>query len=438
MSVLLKDIGWLVTQDSARTVLKNTSIRIENELIAEVGSNLSSQADQIIDCQGKIVLPGLINTHTHLSMTMFRGYADDMRLQEWLESKIWPLEVNLTPEICYYGALLGCLEMIATGTTMFVDMYLLMENVAKAVKEAGLKAYLSYGIFGTEGSVLEKKSKENTKQFISYVKEMNDPRVRLAIGPHAPYSCSPELLMWAKGVAEDEGAILTTHIAETRSEQAQVQKERGMRVIEYLDKIGFLSPNLLAAHCVWLTKSEVNLMAKKKVKVSHCPVSNMKLASGGVTPVPEMLQNGVTVSLGTDGAASNNSLDMFETMKTCALLQKAHRWDATVLPAQQVLDLATIEAAKALGVADKVGCIETGKQADLIVVDARAPNLVPIHGAATVISDLVYSAKGANVDTTIVAGKILMKNREFQTLKENEIYEKAQNTALSLIGNRKT
>jgi 5-methylthioadenosine/S-adenosylhomocysteine deaminase len=438
MSVLLKDIGWLVTQDSARTVLKNTSIRIENELIAEVGSNLSSQADQIIDCQGKIVLPGLINTHTHLSMTMFRGYADDMRLQEWLESKIWPLEVNLTPEICYYGALLGCLEMIATGTTMFVDMYLLMENVAKAVKEAGLKAYLSYGIFGTEGSVLEKKSKENTKQFISYVKEMNDPRVRLAIGPHAPYSCSPELLMWAKGVAEDEGAILTTHIAETRSEQAQVQKERGMRVIEYLDKIGFLSPNLLAAHCVWLTKSEVNLMAKKKVKVSHCPVSNMKLASGGVTPVPEMLQNGVTVSLGTDGAASNNSLDMFETMKICALLQKAHRWDATVLPAQQVLDLATIEAAKALGVADKVGCIETGKQADLIVVDARAPNLVPIHGAATVISDLVYSAKGANVDTTIVAGKILMKNREFQTLKENEIYEKAQNTALSLIGNRKT
>ena len=438
MSVLLKDIGWLVTQDSARTVLKNTSIRIENELIAEVGSNLSSQADQIIDCQGKIVLPGLINTHTHLSMTMFRGYADDMRLQEWLESKIWPLEVNLTPEICYYGALLGCLEMIATGTTMFVDMYLLMENVAKAVKEAGLKAYLSYGIFGTEGSVLEKKSKENTKQFISYVKEMNDPRVRLAIGPHAPYSCSPELLMWAKGVAEDEGAILTTHIAETRSEQAQVQKERGMRVIEYLDKIGFLSPNLLAAHCVWLTKSEVNLMAKKKVKVSHCPVSNMKLASGGVTPVPEMLQNGVTVSLGTDGAASNNSLDMFETMKICALLQKAHRWDATVLPAQQVLDLATIEAAKALGVADKVGSIETGKQADLIVVDARAPNLVPIHGAATVISDLVYSAKGANVDTTIVAGKILMKNREFQTLKENEIYEKAQNTALSLIGNRKT
>ena len=434
MSVLLKDIGWLVTQDSARTVLKDTSIRVEDEIIAEVGSDLPSQADQIIDCKGTIVLPGLINTHTHLSMTMFRGYADDMKLQEWLASKIWPLELKLTPEICYYGALLGCLEMIATGTTMFVDMYLFMENVAKAVEEAGLKAYLSYGIFGADGSALEKKSKENTKRFISYVKDMNDPRVNLAIGPHAPYSCSPELLIWAKETAENEGAILTTHLAETRSEQAQFQKERGMRVIEYLDKIGFLCPNLLAAHCVWLTKSEVNLLAKRKVKVSHCPVSNMKLASGGVAPVPEMLESGVTVSLGTDGAASNNSLDMFETMKTCALLQKAHRWDATVLPAQQVLDLATIEGARALGVADKVGSIEAGKQADLIVVDARAPNLVPIHGAATVISDLVYSVKGANVDTSIVAGKILMKNREFQTLKENEIYEKAQEIALFLVG----
>jgi 5-methylthioadenosine/S-adenosylhomocysteine deaminase len=437
MSVLLKDIDWLVTQDHARTVLKNTSIRIEDEVIAEIGSH-PSQADQIIDCHGKIVLPGLINTHTHLSMTLFRGYADDMKLQEWLQSKIWPLELGLTSEVCYYGALLGCLEMIATGTTMFVDMYLFMEGVAKAVKEAGLKGYLSYGVFGEEGSALEKKSKEKTNRFINYLNEMNDPRVKLAIGPHSPYSCSTELLMWAKETAENESAILTTHLAETRPEQAKFQKDRGMRAIEYLDKIGFLYPNLLAAHCVWLTKSEVNIMAKRKVKVSHCPVSNMKLASGGVTPVPEMLASGVTVSLGTDGAASNNSLDMFETMKTCALLQKAHRWDAAVLPAQQVLDLATTEAAKALGVAEKVGSIEAGKQADLIVVDARSPNLVPIHGAGTVISDLVYSAKGANVDTTIVGGKILMKDREFQTLKESEIYENAQRTALSLIGSQKT
>lgn len=438
MSVLLKDVSWLVTQNSTRAILRNTSVRIEGATITEIGPDSSSQADQTIDCQGKIVLPGLINTHTHLAMTLFRGYADDLRLKEWLESRIWPLEINLTGEACYYGALLGCLEMIATGTTMFVDMYYFMEDVARAVVEAGLRSYLSYGVAGSEGSALEKKSKENTKSFVKFVKELNDPHVQLAIGPHAPYTCSPELLMWAKETAENEGAILTTHLAETRSEQAQFQKQHGMREAEYLEKLGFLCSNLLAAHCVWLTRSEVNLLAKRGVRVSHCPVSNMKLASGGVAPVPEMLESGVMVSIGTDGASSNNSLDMFESMKTCALLHKAHRWDASVLPAQQVLDLSTIEGARALGMADEVGSIEAGKQADLIVIDARAPNMVPLHGAGTVISDLVYSAKGANVDTTIVAGKILMKGREFQTLAESEIYDKAQEAALSLVAKSKT
>jgi 5-methylthioadenosine/S-adenosylhomocysteine deaminase len=437
MSIQLKDASWVVTQNPTRAVLRNTSIRIENGAITEIGSQAQNQADQIIDCSGKIVFPGLINTHTHLAMTLLRGYADDLKLKEWLEQKVWPLESNLTEEACYHGALLGCLEMIATGTTMFVDMYYFMESVAKAVGEAGLRAYLSYGVFGADGSESENKSKKDTKVFAKFIKGMNNPRVKLAIGPHAPYSCSPELLMWAKETAESEGAILTTHIAETRPEQAQMQKEHGMREVEYLEKLGFLCSNLLAAHCVWLTKSEVNLLAKRGVKVSHCPVSNMKLASGGVTPVPEMLESGVTVSIGTDGAASNNSLDMFESMKTCALLQKAHRWDSAVLPAQQVLDLATINAAKALGMADMVGSIEVGKQADVIIIDSRAPNLVPLHGPGTVISDLVYSVRGGNVDTTIVAGKVLMKGRKLQTLKESEIYEKAQGAALSLIGNRK-
>jgi 5-methylthioadenosine/S-adenosylhomocysteine deaminase len=317
-------------------------------------------------------------------------------------------------------------------------MYYYMEQAAKATVKAGLRAYLSSGVFGTEGSEQENKSKEDTKLLTKYIKDLNDPKVKLAIGPHAPYTCSAELLMWAKETAENENAILHTHLAETRFEQVQMQKAHGVREIEYLDKMGFLCPNLLAAHCVWLTKTEVKLLAKSDVRVSHCPVSNMKLASGGVTPVPEMLESGVKVSLGTDGAASNNSLDMFDSMKTCALLHKAHRWDATVLPAQQVLDLATIGAAGALGVADKLGSIEIGKQADLIAIDTRAPNLVPLHGAETVISDLVYSALGSNVDTTIVDGKILMKSREFQTLEQNDIYAKARDAALSLIGKTKT
>ncbi len=438
MSVELKDASWVVTQNPTRTVLKDTSIRIESGVIAEIGSHSRAQADEVIDCREKIVLPGLINTHTHLAMTLFRGYADDMKLQEWLQSKIWPLEANITAETCYYGNLLGCLELIATGTTTFVDMYYYMEQAAKATVKAGLRAYLSSGVFGSEGSEQEKKSKEDTKLLTKYLKELNDPKVMLAIGPHAPYTCSAELLLWAKEMAEDEDAVLHTHLAETRSEQAQMQKEHGMREIEYLDKLGFLCPNLVAAHCVWLTKSEVKLLAQNGVRVSHCPVSNMKLASGGVTPVPEMLESGVKVSLGTDGAASNNSLDMFESMKTCALLHKAHRWDATVLPAQQVLDLTTIGAAGALGIADKLGSIEIGKRADLIAIDTKAPNLVPLHGAGTVISNLVYSTLGSNVDTTIVDGKILMKGREFQTLDEDDIYTKARDAALSLIGKVKT
>jgi len=433
LSILLKDVSWLVTQNPARAVLKSQSILIENGKIAEIGplASKSKSADETIDCEGKIVLPGLINTHTHLPMTLFRGLADDMKLEEWLTSKIWPLELKLTPEACHYGALLGCLEMIATGTTTFLDMYFFMDEVAKAVAAAGLRAYLSCGAFGEEGSDLERKSKENTKQLMKFLRELNNPIVELAIGPHAPYSCSPELLMWSNEIAQKEHAILHTHLAETRIEQARAQKDHGMKEIEYLDKLGFLHPNLVAAHCVWLSKNEISILAERDVKVSHCPVSNMKLASGGVAPVPEMLENGVTVSIGTDGAASNNSLDMFESMKICALVHRAHRWDATILPAQQVLDLATIQAAKALGISDKIGSIEGGKHADLIIIDARIPNLAPLS-ENTVISNLVYSANGHNVDSTIVDGKVIMKDRTFLTLDENTIYDRTSECARKL------
>jgi 5-methylthioadenosine/S-adenosylhomocysteine deaminase len=432
VSLLLENINWLVTQNPKRDVSRNTSLRIEDGIITEIGHPARGNADQVIDCERKIVLPGLINTHTHLAMTIFRGVADDMKLEDWLKTRIWPLEQKLTPEICHYGALLGCLEMIATGTTTFVDMYFHMEEVARAVAASGLRAYLSSAIFGSEGSELAEQSKKTTNEFITFLKQLNHPRINLAIGPHAPYSCSPELLMWAKDTAEREDALLTIHLAETKLEQAQAHKDHGMAEVEYLNQLGFLNPHILAAHCVWLTKQEITLLAKNRVKVSHCPVSNMKLASGGMAPVPELLENGVTVTIGTDGAASNNSLDMFESMKICALAQSAHRWDPTILTAQQLLDMATIEAAKSLSIDGKVGSIERGKQADLIVIDATSPNLVPVHGKAGLISNLLYSTRGHNVETAIVDGKILMKDREYQTLKENEIYEKSQTFAQTL------
>jgi 5-methylthioadenosine/S-adenosylhomocysteine deaminase len=429
-SLLIRNCDWAVTQNANREILQNASILVEDGLIKQTGS--TSAADIEIDGRGKIALPGLINTHTHLSMTLFRGYADDMQLQDWLQKQIWPLEMKLTGEDCYYGALLGSLEMIKSGTTSFVDMYFHMEDVAKAVAKSRLRGFLSYGTIDLFDSSKLQSERENIQKFYEYVMKLQNPKITFVLGPHAPYTCSAEMLQWAKEFAEKHDIILHIHVAETRREQAESQKQHGMRVVEYLDKIGALSTKMLAAHCVWLTKSEIKLLAKAGVKVAHCPVSNMKLASGGVAPLPEMFEAGIPVGLGTDGAASNNSLDMFETMKICALIHKAHRWDPTVVPAQKALDLATIEGARALGADQYLGSIEVGKRADLILLDANAPNLRPIHNKGTVVSDLVYSASSGNVDTSIVDGAVLMDNRQVKSLDVAEIIVKSQELASRL------
>jgi 5-methylthioadenosine/S-adenosylhomocysteine deaminase len=432
-TLLIKNADWMVTQNEKREVLPNASILVRNGMIAEVRRAGGGSADVEIDAKGKIAMPGLINAHTHLSMTLFRGFADDMVLQDWLQKKIWPLEAKHTNETCYFGALLGSAEMIMSGTTSFVDMYFHMEDVAKAVSEAGLRGFLSYGLIDFFDHAKARLEQENTRKFFEFVKALANPLIKFAVGPHAPYTCSDETLLWAKDFAEKNNAILHIHVGETRREQADCQKKHGMRVVEYLDKIGALSDNMLAAHCSWLTKSEIGLLAKAGVSVAHCPVSNMKIATGGVAPLPEMFEAGVAVALGTDSASSNNTLDMFETMKVCALLQKAHRWDPTVLNAQKTLDLATIEGANALGVQKEIGSIEVGKRADIILIDAKAPNMVPIHGKETVISDLVYSVSAANVDTTIVDGRVLMQNRVIKSLKMHEVMPRAQELAIRLV-----
>jgi len=431
-SLLVRNCEWIVTQNARREVMHKGSILVEDGVIRQVG-NVSGSADKEVDGSGKIALPGLINAHTHLSMTLFRGYADDMLLQDWLAKKIWPLEAKLSNEDCYSGALLGAVEMIRSGTTSFVDMYFHMEDVARAVAKSGLRGFLSYGIIDLFDTAKSSRERANVQKFYEYVRDLGNPRVRFVIGPHAPYTCSAEMLQWSKGFAEKNNTMIHIHVAETRREQADSQKQHGMRVVEYLDKIGALSKNMLAAHCVWLTKSEVKLLAKSEVKVAHCPVSNMKLASGGVAPLPEMFDAGIPVALGTDGAASNNSLDMFETMKICALIHKAHRWDPTVLPAQKTLDLATIEGARALGVDQEIGSIESGKRGDVILLDANAPNLRPLHGVETVVSDLVYSASSGNLDTTIVDGQVLMENRIVTSLDSAEVCAKAQERATRLV-----
>jgi 5-methylthioadenosine/S-adenosylhomocysteine deaminase len=433
LSVRIDNCEWILTQNASREVIRNHSLYIEDGRIVEIGDSIGCEADHVLDGRRKVVMPGLVNTHTHLSMTLLRGYADDMPLREWLGTKIWPLERKLTGQLCYAGALLGCLEMIKTGTTCFLDMYFFVEDVAKAVHKAGLRAFLSHAIidlFTSDKSTGLGEIAHDTKKAI---RALGDSKINFAVAPHSPYTCSSETLLKSKEIAVKEKVPLHTHMGETRAEQVEFEKKHGMREAEYLDKIGFLCENLVSAHCVWLTRSEVDMLGKRHVKVSHCPVSNMKLAEGGVAPLPEMFESAVTVGLGTDGAASNNCLDMFDTMKICALVHKAHRWDPTILPAQKVLDLATIEGARVLGISESVGSIEEGKLADLVLVDLRSPNLTPVHGRDTIISDMVYSARGSDVDTTIVEGRPIMVGKSFISLDDDEVYRGAEDAAMAML-----
>src|SRR5881296_1877551 len=423
MSLLLQSCDWVVTQDTQRRVISNVSVRVEDGRIAEIGRLRRLAKEKVIDCRRMALIPGLINTHTHLAMTLFRGYADDLELQDWLEKKIWPLEKRLTGEMCYFGALLGAMEMTRTGTTCFVDMYFHMEDVARATEEAGLRGILSYGMIDPPTREGKERERKNSLKLLQHIRAMKSPRVSFAFGPHAPYTCSKETLLWCRKEAEKENVLVNIHIAETRGEQAKFERDKKSREVDYLDKIGFLSDRVLAAHSVWLTKSEVKLYGKHGVRVAHCPVSNMKLAGGSVAPLPEMWEAGVPVGLGTDGPASNNSLDMFDTMKTCALLHKSQRWDPTIADAQKVLDMATIDGAKCLSLEKEIGSIEKGKRADVVLVRLKEPSMMPIHGKETVVSDLVYSASGYNVDTTIVDGRVVMKNRKYAKLDLAKIEE---------------
>ncbi len=405
-------------------IIKDGAIGIIGNRIVEIGKIGDIKGEEKIGGKNKIVMPGLINTHTHLSMTLLRGIADDMPLMNWLQEEIWPREANLTEKDCYYGALLGCLEMLKSGTTCFADMYFFMDGVAKAVEESGIRAALSYGILE-----LDKETGKNMfNSARKFVKNWKDhDRIVPMYGPHTIYTCSEEMLLKVRETASKEKIGIHIHLNETEEEVENTKREKGKYPIEYLNDIAFLGSDVLAAHCVWLDNKEISILKEKDVKVSHNPISNMKLGSG-ISPVEKLLKNGVTVSLGTDGVASNNTLDLFEEMKVSALLQKTNSRDPTSMPVDTVIRMATSYGAKALNIDS--GSIEIGKKADLIIINPKKPRLTPMHN---IRSHVVYATHGDDVGSVIVDGKIVMRDGEVLTLNEEEVVEKTEEVARDLV-----
>jgi len=402
-------------------------ILLEDGLIDKIAPELpDAAADQVIEGAGKAVVPGLYNGHSHAAMTLFRGYGDDLELMEWLTTKIWPLEAKLTEELVYHGARLACLEMIKSGTVFFNDMYWHFGATARAVEEMGLRAALSGVIIDLNDSArLKEQIAVNRERF---QKSLDfSPRLKFVLGPHAIYTVSRAGLEWVRDFAAENDLMIHTHLSETEQEVKDCLDAHGLRPVEYLADLGLLSDKLVAAHAVWLNIDEMKLLEKYQVKVINNPVSNMKLAVGKSFSYRHFIEHGLLVGLGTDGCGSNNNLDMFETMKFSALLQKFAISDPTVQPANEAWRMATEIGARIFGL--NGGVIAAGRDADLLLIDCDRPEMAPGHN---LISDLVYSASGAVVDTTIVAGKVLMQNRKVEG--EAEIIAAARDAAQRLMG----
>ncbi len=380
--------------------------------------------DEVIQADGKYLLPGFVNTHTHAAMSLFRGYADDMPLQQWLEDHIWPLESKLTKEDVYWGTKLACLEMIKTGTVAFNDMYFFMESAADAVEEMGMKAVLSYGFIDLGDEEKRKAEIKKTKKFVDYV--ASSELIKPALGPHAIYTVSEEGLRWCAEFSHKRELPVHLHLAETEDEIKEFKRQNTGydHITEYLDEVGLLSNNLLAAHCVWLDEEDIVNLSDKGVVVSHNPVSNMKLGVGKPMDYGSMYSAGVRVTLGTDGCASNNNLDMLETAKIAALQQKISG-DPTLLSAEDGYSMITEIGARALKTGG--GSITEGMAADIILLDKGIKG-VPGHNP---VSDLIYSLQGSDVTHVFINGSMVMKDRYVRD--EDEIVREATARAMNLV-----
>ncbi len=410
--------GLVLTLDEAGRVIEDGAVAVAGDTILAVGGRGELAARypraERLGVERGLVMPGLLNGHTHAAMACFRGLADDLPLMTWLHEYIFPVEGRLTPELVYHSSLLSMAEMIRSGTTTFCDMYLFAKEVARAAADAGMRGWL--------GEVLYDFPSPNyggLENGFAYVEELfaeyrNHPLISITVDPHAVYTCAPELLVRLKRVAEKHNAPYVIHLAETRDEVAGCLQQYGQTPVGHLEALGILDSQVIAAHGVVLTAEEIALLAERGVKVVHCPESNMKLASG-VAPIPELLKAGVIVGLGTDGAASNNDVDMFGEMGTAAMLHKVQRLDPTVMSAEATLSLATLGGARLLGAGEAIGSLAPGRKADLVVLDLDQPHLTPLYN---IPSHLVYAARGSDVVHSVINGRVVMKDRRLLTIDE--------------------
>lgn len=407
-------------------------ISIKDGSISYIGSIRDApktKAETVMEGDGKLAMPGLVNCHTHLAMTLFRGLAEDVKIGEWLRRIIWPLEAKLKPQDVYVGALLGCLEMIKNGITCFADMYFFESKTAEAVEKVGLRAVLASGIVEEVDLAENMTTYKEAVAFARHFQGHADGRITTSLGPHSVSTCSEELLRKIREKASEHGFGIQIHLSESEGIGEKIERRLGLSETEFLEELNFLSDDVLASHCIHLSLGDMKILAKRMVKVAYNPIANLKLASG-IAKVKDLLDLGISVGLGTDGAASNNSLDMFENMKMASLLQKMEYKDPSVLPTYTVLKLATVHGAEALGLERKIGSLEVGKKADIILVNMKRANLIPLHDLC---ANLVYSAHGCDVDTTIVNGKIIMTNQKVKTLNEDEVLKKAAKAARELL-----
>ncbi|MGI6586521.1 MAG: amidohydrolase [Gracilibacteraceae bacterium] len=429
MDILLKN-AQIITLNDNDDVIPEGSIGIRDGRIdytGEANRCLEAEYSKVIDCRGRTVMPGFVNAHNHLAMTMFRNYADDMKLMDWLFTKIFPMEDKLTDESVYWGSLLAMVEMIKSGTTTFADMYFFMESTARAVSESGMRAVLSRGLQGESGEEeLDYRLRENDELFRKYHNSHNG-RIKVMLAPHSVYTCSEAYLRKVAAKSLEQGIPVQIHLSESKEEVKTCVEKFGRSPVKYLEDLGLLNDRTVAAHCVAVDDADMDILASRKVNVVHNPGSNMKLASGAA-PVFKMLSRGINVCLGTDGASSNNNLDMLEEMRLAAYLQKILADDPTVLPADTVMRMATSRGARALGF-EGLGSIETGKAADMIVLNTEKAHYYPKYN---IKSAIVYSGNSADVETVIIDGSLIMENGHLVTLDEERILYEAQKCALKL------